>query len=675
MLDAAKMPLDALPVLNAMPGSYLILLPDAPIFTIVGASDAYLADTYLKRKEAIGHSVFEMLPDNPNDSEATGVKNLTASLCSVVESKKEHHMADQRYDVLNPRSSEWETRLWKSLNKPVLNGTGQVQYIIHWVEDITKKVKLELEAKRAEAKVREKDESLRNILYHAPVAMFIFRGRDMVIDTINKKALEMIRRTEEVIGKPLLEAIPELSRSSAYDVFQEVYHTGIAQYGREVLVPLEQNGELKDRYFNFSYTPLREHGEVVGVMDVATEVTEQVVARQKIEALQQETEKQKRLYEAITNNTLDLLYIFDLNYHFIYANEALLNMWGQPKDGWLNKGLRELGYEDWHARLHEQEIDQIVITKKPVRGVVSFPHTKQGKRIYDYLLVPVLNEKGEVEAIAGTTRDITEIKQAEALLEAKVKERTQELENLNRELKRSNINLEEFAYVASHDLKEPLRKMQVFLDRLKEGLIPRLREEEFGLLQRIEKAGERLTLLVDDLLEYSHVSIRPRQLEEVDLSEKVKRVLEDLELTIQEKKAVIQVEPLPAIYGHRRQLQQLFQNLLSNALKYSRKEVIPSIQITCKKVKGEEISTNIPEGEKIKDFYLIEVKDNGIGFEQEYAERIFQVFQRLHGRSEYSGTGVGLAIVRKVVENHGGYIMAESLPGKGSSFKVFFPVP
>lgn len=655
--------MDALSVFNAMPGCYLILLPDAPFFTIVGASDAYLADTYLNRKEAIGRSVFDMLPDNVNNPNDAGIKNLAASLCSVVESKQEHRMADQHYDVLNPDSNKWEQRLWKARNKPVLDANGSLQYIIHWVENSTKKVESQQEKKQAEASIREKDESLRNIFHYAPVAMFIFQGEDMIIDTANEKALEMIRRTETVVGKPLLEAIPELKGSPAYDVFQEVYHTGISQYGKEVLVPLERAGVLEDRYFNFAYVPLKEAGQVVGVMDVATEVTEQVIARQKIEAAQQEAEKQKRLYEAITNNTLDLLYIFDLNYRFIYANEALLQMWGQTKEQAFGKALRELGYEDWHATMHEREIDQIVATKKPVRGIVSFPHTELGKRIYDYLLVPVLNGKGEVEAVAGTTRDITEIKQAEALLEAKVKERTQELENLNHELKRSNANLEEFAHAASHDLKEPIRKIHFFTNQLKGQLQAKSSEAERNLFGRIENATQRMANLIDDLLLYSHVSQRLHEMEEVSLNKKIQNVLEDLDLDIQEKNATITIGNLPVVRGRRRQLQQLFQNLISNAIKYSKADVPPHIQITAEK-----------KTENEKPYHVIRVKDNGIGFEQIYAEKIFQMFTRLHGRNEYSGTGVGLSIAKKVAENHGGFIRAEGVPGTGATFYVYLPI-
>lgn len=326
------------------------------------------------------------------------------------------------------------------------------------------------------------------------------------------------------------------------------------------------------------------------------------------------------------------------------------------------------GFPDFLNQVHPEDkrLVEEGIAKTVKEGTAEFECRFIAGHKIKYLWsrsVTVQDEKGKSPKIVGTIQDISERKQSELELLEKTKA-----------LERSNQSLEQFAYAASHDLKEPMRKMQVFLERLKTGLMPRLSGEEVSLLERIEKAGDRMTRLVDDLLEYSHVSVRPRELEEVDLNDKIKRVLEDLELTIQEKGADIQVESLPCIYGHRIQLQQLFQNLISNALKYSKEEVPPVIEITCSKVKGASINADLAEAEKAKDFYFIEVKDNGIGFEAEYAEKIFQVFQRLHGKFEYSGTGVGLAIARKVVENHNGYILAESEPGKGARFKVYLPV-
>ena len=178
--------------------------------------------------------------------------------------------------------------------------------------------------------------------------------------------------------------------------------------------------------------------------------------------------------------------------------------------------------------------------------------------------------------------------------------------------------------------------------------------------------------LIDDLLLYSHISQRPVEMEEVDLEQKLSKVLEDLELDIQEKNAIISIGALPKVKGYRRQLQQLFQNLVGNALKYSKPGVAPLITVHASIVPGDEPSIG-QNGSRTK-YHLIEVTDNGIGFDPAESERIFQMFQRLHGNAEYRGTGVGLSIVKKVAENHNGKIEAEGRPGEGATFKVYLPV-
>ena len=241
-------------------------------------------------------------------------------------------------------------------------------------------------------------------------------------------------------------------------------------------------------------------------------------------------------------------------------------------------------------------------------------------------------------------------------------------------LERSNTNLEDFAHAASHDMKEPLRKILTYTDKLRTTLGPRMTEAEFKMCERVLLSAERMQILVDDLLEFSQVSTEPAKLEVVDLNEKIERVLADLELPIEEKKAEIITHSLPSLTGNRRQLQQLFHNLIGNALKYSRPGVPPRIEITCRVAYGREFFARIPPELANNRFYLIEVSDNGIGFEPQYAEQIFKMFQRLHGKSEYSGTGVGLSIARKVVQNHDGYIWAEGELQRGATFKVLLPV-
>lgn len=258
--------------------------------------------------------------------------------------------------------------------------------------------------------------------------------------------------------------------------------------------------------------------------------------------------------------------------------------------------------------------------------------------------------------------DLSPIKQTQFELEKKVQE-----------LKQSNASLEEFAYASSHDLKEPVRKILLFSDKLKQELKETLTSNQLTLFERMERAARRMTLLIDDLLTYSHVSKGVCHFENIDLNQKVQNVLEDLEAEIEEKKAVITVEKLPVIQGQRRQIQQLFQNLITNALKYCTPGVPPQISISACEMSSKGISVAFTTEPANKRYYWIKVRDKGIGFSQEDSEKIFNVFTRLHGNTEYKGTGIGLSIAQKVVQNHGGLIWAESAVGKGATFNVLFP--
>jgi signal transduction histidine kinase len=258
--------------------------------------------------------------------------------------------------------------------------------------------------------------------------------------------------------------------------------------------------------------------------------------------------------------------------------------------------------------------------------------------------------------------DVTSIKEAQLQLERTVDE-----------LKRSNANLEQFAYAASHDLKEPVRKISTFAERLQRELAAILSDRQLHLFQRMNNATGRMSVLIDDLLNYSHATKGIFNIEEIDLNKKVQLVLEDLELQIQEKQAEFIIDRRPTIKGNRRQIQQLFQNLLSNSLKYSKADQRPIIQISCEIKLGRDTSAKIEGEEGNQYFYVIIIKDNGIGFEQKYAEEIFKVFTLLHARVNYAGSGVGLSIVRRVIENHKGYVYAESEPDKGSVFTIILP--
>jgi signal transduction histidine kinase len=243
-------------------------------------------------------------------------------------------------------------------------------------------------------------------------------------------------------------------------------------------------------------------------------------------------------------------------------------------------------------------------------------------------------------------------------------------------LDESNKELEQFAYVASHDLQEPLRKIITFNDRIHQKFSEQITDEMRDYLQRTTSAANRMRLLIDDLLSYSRVSRNDFEKAPVQLEQVFSIIKDNYEVAIQNRNATfIQHNKLPRVVGDKTQMVQLFQNLISNAIKFTPAEVIPIIDISCKLVdKTKLMKESIPP--VFDSYYKITIKDNGIGFQDSEAEKIFIIFQRLHGRSEYEGTGIGLSICKKIVENHQGYIKAQSNKEEGgASFSVYLPVP
>ena len=280
-------------------------------------------------------------------------------------------------------------------------------------------------------------------------------------------------------------------------------------------------------------------------------------------------------------------------------------------------------------------------------AIYQRPH--EGKVLsFEMRFSPLRGRGRKLQGSALIMRDVTQVKEAE-----------EKFEEYARRLEASNQELTDFAFIASHDLQEPLRKIQAFGDRLKIKQADRLTDEGRDFLERMQNAATRMQRLINDLLDYSRVTTKGRPPEPVDLAQVFSEVLSDLQIRIQETGARIEIGPLPPAMGDPTQLRQLFQNLVGNALKYHRAEVPPVITVTLQRFES------APP--------RLAIRDNGIGFEPRHAEKIFEVFQRLHGRGEFEGTGIGLAICRKIVDRHGGTITAEGHPGEGATFFITFP--
>ncbi len=296
----------------------------------------------------------------------------------------------------------------------------------------------------------------------------------------------------------------------------------------------------------------------------------------------------------------------------------------------------------------EFETEHVIITQKQEKKIVLC----KGKFVTD--------ENGEVVKMIGSTMNISKVRKTEKDLDTKI-------EDLNR----SNKDLEEFAYIASHDLQEPLRKISTFSERLSMKFQDVLQEEGNVYIARMMAATETMRQLIDNLLEYSRITRNRQVFENVNLNTIVKQVQNDLDFILDETGTTIHLKPLPVIKAMPLQIKQLFQNLISNAIKFRRKTVPAIISISSENLSADEYATHgLPID---KHYYKIEVTDNGIGFEKEYATKIFMIFQRLHGKAEYPGSGIGLSICKKIMDNHEGLIYAQSKPGEGSTFTVILP--
>lgn len=517
-----------------------------------------------------------------------------------------------------------------------------------------------------------------SILLNSQFPMFVWWGEDYL--TFYNDAYRIILGDKH---PKALGASGPMVWSEIWDVVgpmaRRVQEEGKSNWAEDQLLYINRRGYVEESYFTFSYSPvLDERGQIRGVFCACTETTGKVLANRRLK------ESEEGFRNMILQAPVAMCILIGPEHVVDIANDAMIELWGKTRESVMQKPIFE-ALPDAKDQGLEKLIDDVYRTGVPFHGnerPVTLLRNGKWETVYqNFVYQPYLDTAGKTHGVLVISVDVTSQVLGRQKIEELVVQRTGELAQANQalvksneELKRLNANLEDFAYAASHDMKEPIRKIHFFSDRLKGELQAMLSEHQKHLFGRLEHASKRMGALIDDLLAYSHATRGLAETEEVDLNKKVQLVLEDLEVEIQQKGAKITKETLPVIKGNKRQMQQLFQNLITNALKYSKPETPPEVFISSKQVRGKEVKTDLLAEEGDRAFHLVEIRDNGIGFDQGDAERIFNVFTRLHSNAEYRGTGVGLSIVQKVVQNHGGYLWAESKPGKGSTFKILLPV-
>jgi PAS domain S-box-containing protein len=720
--------------------------------------------TGMKIREALpqleGQGLFEMLDTVYNENTPIQNSNTKATFIDANGNQRDHY-----FDI---------TYLpWLSLE-------GKVQGILQFSFEVTETVQQRMKAEANEKKFR-------NIAQQAPVAMALLMGPSHVVQVANDRVLEMWGKTyEEVIDKPVLAVFPEIVEQGLGQILSDVFTTGKPFIANEMGVTFMRQGRMQQMRINLLYEPLRnENNEVVGIVAVGTDVTEQVAARNKVaeaeerlriatEILELGTweydpvndimhgsnktielfgftpgtrlnlsdlvdaivpEDRKRVNEAIqwslnpqSKGKYDIEYsltnINDKKQRVIRGNgQVFFDADGKPyrfigtaldiTD--RKKAEEKLKASEARFRLLATSIPQIVWTndkdgntdyisgqfekftgKKPadhLRDWLDFVHEDDKKRLatnrkaaifagnewneefrilntitgnYRWFLgnsKPLKDASGKIIMWIGSASDIQDLKEQSNSLEQQVRERTKALEELNQSLKVSNEDLQQFAHVASHDLKEPIRKIKTYSNRLHDDCNNLLPEKGKSFLTKILSATDRMYSMIDGVLSYSTMAAADQPNERVDLNGVLKNIKTDLEVLIHDKNAVIKTDKLPILEGAPVLLYQLFYNLVNNSLKFAKTGVPPVIQFKSSTISIENTL-----------FTKIAITDNGIGFEQEQAEGIFTTFTRLNSKDKYEGTGLGLALCKKIVQRHGGFISAKGEKDKGAAFTVLLPI-
>lgn len=525
---------------------------------------------------------------------------------------------------------------------------------INQLESLSRLVISQLELRRNEQISR-----LLNSVVESSNDAIISKNLDGIITSWNPAATQLFGyAADEIVGKSIFTLIPPDRLTEEKLIIERLKHQEKVEHFETVR--LHKDGSRLE--VSVTISPLiSKTGEVVGASKIVRNITASKVAEAQLKEISE------RLSFALKSGEIGC-WEWDIVYNTLIWDDRMYELYGVTKESDLR-----LTYDIWSTGLHPDDreasetlIQQTVLGKAEFNPEFRVVHPDGSIHFMKAYGLVQRDDRGNPQKMIGVNFDISDRKEMENNLKQEIEERritAQKLIVLTERLEISNRELLDFAYVASHDLQEPLRKIQAFGDRLKSTCNDGLNEKGQDYLERMLNAAGRAQVLINDLLSFSRVTTQAKPFVKVDLSEILDGVLSDLEIRIEQTGATVERDRLPVIDADAMQMRQILQNLIGNALKFRQEGVVPLVQVRSRML--------TKHGEECCE---IRVMDNGIGFEQKYTDRIFQIFQRLHGRGTYEGTGIGLAICRKIAERHGGSLVAESEPNQGANFIFTIPI-